>query len=177
MTEPHWTGSSAPYLHSGRGDVWGKEAAAQGRTGTQRILKAEESAAPQEIAYHLRLPDGARVVTRQRLIVLDGRPIELANSYWPVSLAAGTALAGTDRIRGGAVSLLASLGYEPASVEEYVTTRPPTRDEAESLQLADNREWILCLTRVIATARLPYEVSVMVTPGRIAHLNYSMKVG
>ncbi len=176
MTETHWTGSSAPYLESGQGDVWGKEAAAQGRTGTQQILKAGESAAPQEIASCLGLPTGAPVVTRRRLIALDGHPIELANSYWPASFAAGTALASESRIRGGAVSLLASLGYKPESVEEYVTTRPPTREEAEALQLADNREWILCLTRIIAADGHPYEVSVMVSPGRIARLNYSMKV-
>lgn len=176
MTEPHWTGSSAPYLQSGQGDVWGKEAAAQGRTGTQRILQASESPAPQDIAAHLDLPPGTPVVMRQRLIELDGRPIELANSYWPASFAAGSPLARTGRIRGGAVSLLASMGYEPESTQEYVTTRPPTREEAEALQLADNREWILCLTRVISSGGRPYEVSVMVSPGRIGRLHYSMKV-
>lgn len=176
MTEPHWTGSSAPYLQSGQGDAWGKEAAAQGRSGTQQILRAEEMAAPQEVAHHLDITPGTPVIARQRLIELDGRPIELANSYWPASFAAGSALAQTGRIRGGAVSLLASMGYEAESTQEYVTTRPPTREEAEALRLADNREWILCLTRVIASSGHPYEVSVMVSPGRIGRLHYSMKV-
>ncbi|PAZ15645.1 hypothetical protein CLM62_12680 [Streptomyces sp. SA15] len=175
MTETHWTGSSAPYLESGQGDVWGKEAAAQGRTGTQRILRAEQASAPQEVAAHLGLTPGTPVILRQRLISLDSRPIELANSYWPASFAAQTALAQKGRIRGGAVSLLASLGYKPESVQEYVTTRPPTREEAEALQLADNHEWILCLTRVISSGGHPYEVSVMVSPGRIGRLHYSMK--
>ena len=175
MTEPHWTGSSAPYLQSGRGDVWGKEAAAQGRTGTQQILGAGEMAAPQEVATHLAIPPGAPVIARQRLIELDGQPVELANSYWPASFAAGSALAQTGRIRGGAVSLLASMGYEAESTQEYVTTRPPTREEAETLRLADNRDWVLCLTRIIASGGHPYEVSVMVNPGRTGRLHYSMK--
>lgn len=175
MTEPQWTGSSAPYLQSDQGDAWGKEAAAQGRTGTQRILRAEESPASQEVASHLDIAPGAPVVIRQRLIELDGHPIELANSYWPASFAADSALARTGRIRGGAVSLLASMGYEPESTQEYVTTRPPTREEAMALQLADNREWVLCLTRIIASGGIPYEVSVMISPGRIGRLHYSMK--
>jgi DNA-binding GntR family transcriptional regulator len=176
VTDAQWTGSSAPYLQSGQGDVWGKEAAAQGRNGTQRILRAEEVPASREVADYLDLAAGTPIVTRHRLIELDGRPIELAISHWPASLAAGSPLAQTGRIRGGAVSLLASMGYEPESTQEYVTTRPPTRGEAEALQLADNCEWILCLTRIIASGGRPYEMSVMVSPGRIGRLHYSMKV-
>lgn len=177
MADDRWTGSSTPYIESGHGDAWGKEAAGQGRKGTQRILKAEEVPAPHDIATGLGLPPGTPVVLRQRLILLDDRPIELANSYWPTDVAAGTPLAGTGKIRGGAVSLLAELGYQPGTVTEDVRTRPPTKEEAEALRLADNAEWVLSLTRTIATPDgRPYEVSVMVSPGRIGRLHYSMKV-
>jgi DNA-binding GntR family transcriptional regulator len=111
------------------------------------------------------------------LILLDGQPIEVARSYWPVNVAADTPLAGTGRVRGGAVTLLAELGYKPGAVTEDVQTRPPTKEEAEALQLTDNSEWVLALTRTIATPDgRPYEVSVMVSPGRIGRLHYSMKV-
>ncbi|MFB7707934.1 UTRA domain-containing protein [Streptomyces sp. NPDC056105] len=177
MTETRWTGSSTPYIESGKGDAWGKEAAERGRSGTQRILSAGEEPAPLAVASALGLLAGTAVVVRQRLILLDGQPIELAYSYWPTEVAAGSALAGTGRIRGGAVSLLADLGYHPDTVDEDVQTRPPTRAEAEALQLADNSEWVLTLTRTIATPdSRPYEVSVMVSPGRIGRLHYSMKV-
>ena len=177
MTEAHWTGSSTPYIESGQGDAWGTEAAGQGRKGTQRILKAEEGPAPLAIASALDIPTGSPVILRQRLILLDNSPIELANSYWPALVASGTALATTGRIRGGAVSLLAELGYSPGSVTEDVHTRPPTKEEAEALQLTDNSEWVLTLTRTITTPDgHPYEVSVMVSPGRIGRLHYSMKV-
>ena len=177
MAGEYWTGSSTPYIESGQGDAWGNEAAAQGRSGTQRILKAEEIPAPQEIANRLNLPPGTPVIKRQRLILLDERPIELAHSYWPADIAAGTPLASTGKVRGGAVSLLADLGYEPGAVAEDVQTRPPTREEAEALQLTDNADWALTLTRTITTPDgRPYEVSVMVSPGRIGRLHYSMKV-
>jgi len=177
VTDEHWSGSSTPYIESGHGDAWGKEAAAQGRSGTQRILKAETVPAPQEVADRLDLSVGAPVIKRQRLILLDGRPIELAHSYWPTQIADGTPLAGTGKIRGGAVSLLADLGYQPGAVTEDVQTRPPTREEAEALQLTDNADWALTLTRTITTPDgRPYEVSVMVSPGRVGRLHYSMKV-
>ena len=177
MTDDRWTGSSTPYIESGQGDTWGKEAAAQGQTGTQRILAATELAAPQGVAEALGLQAGGSVVERQRVILLDGHPVELAKSYWPADLASGTPLAATGKIRGGAVSLLAELGYQPGAVTERVETRPPTKGEAEVLQLHDNREWVLVLTRTIATPDgRPYEVSVMVNPGRIGRLHYSMKV-
>jgi DNA-binding GntR family transcriptional regulator len=177
VTENRWAGSSTPYIESGQGDAWGKEAAQQGRSGTQRILSAGQEPAPLAVAEALEQQPGTPVVARQRLILLDGQPIEVARSYWPVNVAADTPLAGTGRVRGGAVTLLAELGYKPGAVTEDVQTRPPTKEEAEALQLTDNSEWVLALTRTIATPDgRPYEVSVMVSPGRIGRLHYSMKV-
>lgn len=177
MTDARWTGASTPYIESNQGDVWGKEAAEQGRTGTQRILDAGKQPAPRGIAEALGLQSGAPVVSRARLILLDGQPAEVAHSYWPASIADGTPLAHAEKIRGGAVSLLADLGYRPGLVSEVVQTRPPTKEEAKVLQLTDNSEWILVLTRTISSPDgHPYEVSVMVSPGRIGRLHYSMKV-
>lgn len=177
MTEDRWIGSSAPYIASGKGDAWGKEAAARGRSGTQRILGAGAQPASRTAAEGLQVEPGAPVVARQRLILLDGRPIEFATSHWPADIATGTPLAETGKIRGGAVSLLGELGYSAATVDEDVQTRPPTREEAEALQLTDNSEWVLVLTRTLsARDGRPYEVSVMVSPGRTGRLHYSMKV-
>ncbi|MFI5649949.1 UTRA domain-containing protein [Streptomyces anulatus] len=177
MANDQWTGSSTPYIESGQGDAWGKEAAQQGRAGTQRILSATEEPAPRPVAEALNLKPGTPVVTRQRLILLDEKPIELAHSHWPTAVAEGTPLTSTGKIRGGAVTLLAGLGYKPGTVTESIQSRPPTREETEALQLTDSSEWVLTLTRTITTpGGHPYEVSVMVSPGRIGRLHYSMKV-
>lgn len=177
MTENRWAGSSTPYIERGQGDAWGKEAAQQGRSGTQRILSAGLEPAPLTIAGALEQQPGTPVVARQRLILLDEQPIEVTRSYWPVDVAANTPLTRTGKIRGGAVTLLTELGYEPGTVTEDIQTRPPTKEEAEALQLTDNSEWVLALTRTITTPDgRPYEVSVMVSPGRIGRLHYSMEV-
>ncbi|WP_328632028.1 UTRA domain-containing protein [Streptomyces sp. NBC_00356] len=177
MTQDRWIGSSTPYIESGKGDAWGKEAAARGRSGTQRILSAGMQPAPRSVAEGLQVEPGTPVMARQRLILLDEQPIEFATSHWPTDVAAETQLATTRKIRGGAATLLAERGYSAGTVDEDVQTRPPTREEAEALQLVDNAEWVLVLTRTISTPDgQPYEVSVMVSPGRVGRLHYSMEV-
>lgn len=176
MTEGQWRGSSTPYLGADQGDAWAKEAATQGKSGMQRLLGAGPRIPDSDVARRLQVQAGAEVIERERLILLDGTPVEIAKSYWDVDLAGETPLAHPSKIRGGAVSLLASLGHTPGSVEEEIATRPPTDSEAQTLGLAAG-EWVLTLTRTIRAATgEPYEVSVMVSPGRIGRLHYSMKV-
>jgi DNA-binding GntR family transcriptional regulator len=176
VTDAQWTGASAPYIRPKQGDAWGKEAAAQGRTGTQQILFAGETEAPDEVASALDVQPGQSVILRRRLILLDGTPIEIADSYWPTSVAAGTALASPGKVKGGAPTLLAELGYEPASVSERVRTRPATTEERKALAMTDSNEWVLTLHRTVANASgQTYEVFVSAAPGRIGQLNYSMK--
>jgi DNA-binding GntR family transcriptional regulator len=177
VAQDRWIGSSTPYIESGKGDAWGKEAAERGRKGTQRILEAGLESAPLTVAESLAIAPGSPVVSRKRVILLDDHPIEFAQSYWPAEIAEGTGLGQTGKIRGGAVTLLAELGYTPGAVDEDIQTRPPTQEEAKALELSDNSEWVLTLTRTITTPDgRPYEVSVMVSPGRIGRLHYSMKV-
>lgn len=176
MSDAQWTGASAPYIRPNQGDAWGKEAASQGRAGTQRILFAGEVAAPAEVAAALGLTDGQPVILRQRLVLLDDTPVEIASSYWPLDVAAGTALAAAGKVQGGAPTLLADLGYEPHGVTENVRTRPATPEELATLAMPDASEWVLTLRRTIADdSDRPYEVFVSVAPGRIGQLNYSMK--
>jgi DNA-binding GntR family transcriptional regulator len=177
VSDAQWTGASAPYIRPNQGDAWGKEAASRGQAGTQRILFAGEADAPPDVAAALDLTGGQSVILRQRLILLGDTPVEIASSYWPLSVAAGTALAAAGKVRGGAPTLLADLGYEPQGVTENVRTRPATPEELVALAMSDASEWVLTLRRTITDdSDRPYEVFVSVAPGRIGQLNYSMKV-
>lgn len=177
MTDAQWTGASAPYIHPNQGDAWAAEAATQGRTGTQQILFAGQTDSPTEVATALGVQSGEAVILRRRIILLDGIPVELADSYWPLAVAGGTALAAPGKVKGGAPTLLAQLGYEPAEVAEVVRTRPATPDELKLLALTDPGEWVLTLRRTIKDrGGRPYEVFVSAAPGRVGQLNYSMKV-
>lgn len=170
-----WVGSSTPYL-TPSGDTWGNEAASQGRRGGQQVLFVGEVTPPEAVADLLSLATGAKVILRRRLILLDGSPVEVMDSYWPADVAEGTALASPGKIPGGAVTLLAQLGHEAAEVQEEVAARPAT-DEERGLLGTDSSEWVLVLTRAITDrAARVYEVSEMVTPGRARRLHYAMRV-
>ena len=178
MSSSDWVSSSVPYVvprAKGEGDAWQDEAAAKGGVGSQRIVRAGDMPAPSEVAALLSIGDGADVVVRQRVIYLDDRPTELTDTYYPVDVARGTRLEGTAKIRGGAVTLLAELGYTARRVREEVSARMSTEAERQVLALTDV-EPVLCMTRVTldVTGR-PFQVDVSVFPASGQRLRYELE--
>jgi DNA-binding GntR family transcriptional regulator len=180
MSASSWVSTSLPYLtprKKGHGDAWAAEAEAQGRRGTQRILRAGEVRAPAEVANLLGIAEGEPVVVRRRLILLDERPNELTDTYYPLAVARGTALAGTARIRGGAVSLLAELGHVGVLVREDVTATMPDEEERQTLETAPD-EPVLRLTRLtLDRENRPIQVDRMVMPALRQRLRYQIEIG
>ena len=180
MSGSGWVHSSVPYVRpreKGERDAWSEETAARGRRGAQRIVHAREVPASAEVAALLGVDDGAAVVERRRLIYLDGDATEVTDSYYPVGIARGTPLAGTAKIPGGAVTLLASLGHTGHRVREEVSARMPTPAEREWLNLGA-LDPVLCLTRVTLDSQgqaFQVEVSVFRAAGQ--RLRYELGIG
>ncbi|GAB2896746.1 GntR family transcriptional regulator [Streptomyces mayteni] len=175
-----WTATSVPYLaphEDGAGDLWGADAAARGRRGTQRVVYAGEAEAPSEVAELLGTAAGAAVVVRRRIMYLDDQPCELTDTYYPAHIAAGTRLAGTAKIRGGAVTLLAELGHVGVLAREEVTARMPTEEERELLRAGPD-EPVLQLTRVtLDDASRPIQAEIMTMHARHQRLRYELRIG
>lgn len=169
QTTPRWTGSSLAYLDTQARDTWREEAQQQGHQGSQRILDAVETQSP--------FPElGTRVVRRQRLMLLDGSPVELAASYWPRDIAAGTALAERRRVPGGTTAYLDERGFTPAAVDEYVEAAAASTEDAPPLGLTPG-DPVLILTREIrSSAGRLYEVTRMTTPAGTGRLHYSLRI-
>ncbi|MFJ3673682.1 GntR family transcriptional regulator [Streptomyces sp. NPDC090106] len=171
-----WMGEAQPYLtprKAGERDAWSAEAAAHGRRGSQRLLTVEEVDPPAPVRAFLELDPSERAIVRRRLVLLDDEPVELADSYYPAHIAKGTPLAERRKIPGGAVTLLASLGYTSGdSPLEDVAAAAATPDECEALGLPLGAP-VLVLTRfTVSTAGEPMEVSVMTMT---RHLQYRQK--
>ncbi|MER5964510.1 UTRA domain-containing protein [Streptomyces sp. NPDC002057] len=176
MSGDAWISETAPYLaprKPGQSDAWTDEAARRGRHGGQRLLQAGETDAPDAVRAALRLPSTERVIVRRRLILLDDRPVELADSYYPISVAGGTPLAEPRKVPGGAVTLLKELGYTGAEIVEDVSAALATAEECEDLGLPEGSA-VLHLLRLTLTADgTPMEASLMTMPaGR--HLMYRL---
>ncbi|PWS44398.1 UTRA domain-containing protein [Streptomyces sp. ZEA17I] len=178
MGEGEMVSASARYLApSAPGDAWGAEAAAAGRRGTQKVVRAGEVAAPDRVADLLGVERGGQVVERCRIMYLDGEPCELTDTYYPVGIARGTGLAGTAKIRGGAVRLLAELGHVGTLAQEDVVARTPSGSERAALSLKDG-EPVLELTRLtLDAAGRPIQADVMVMPSRGQRLRYEIRIG
>jgi DNA-binding GntR family transcriptional regulator len=105
--------------------------------------------------------------------LLDDEPVELADSYYPAHIARGTPLTELSRIPGGAVTLLANLGYVPAdeAIEDVAATTATTA-QCQALGLPTDTA-VLVLTRfTTSTAGEPMEVDVMTMT---RHLQYRQR--
>jgi GntR family transcriptional regulator len=130
--------SSRPYVTPQQGDAWAADAASRGKTGTQRLLGVQTNDPPPAVRLALGLHAGEQTVVRRRVILLDGQPVELADSYYPASIAAGTPLAEEKKIRGGAVTLLTRLGHGVVEIVEEITARLPDSEEMALLDVYEH---------------------------------------
>ncbi|MFD3519206.1 GntR family transcriptional regulator [Streptomyces sp. NPDC058653] len=180
MSTGAWVSTSMPYLtpqREGHPDAWSAELAAQGRRGGQRIVDAGEVAAAGEVAELLGVAPGEAVVMRKRVMFLEDVPCELTDTYYPVSIARGTPLAGTAKIPGGAVTLLARLGHTGARVREDVSARMPDVEERAALR-TEPGEPVLRLVRVtFDSADRPIQADIMTMPAHRQRLRYEIETG
>lgn len=113
--------------------AWGEEAAAQGMTGTQRMREVREVPAPEEVADRLNVTTGDPVVLRARVMLLDGDPVELVDSYYPIDIARDTPLAKQGRLKGGSPAALVAAGHGAVEYDEKVKGGPARLEEARAL--------------------------------------------
>ncbi|MFD7540110.1 UTRA domain-containing protein [Streptomyces sp. NPDC059819] len=180
MSVGEWVSSSMPYLAPHRqsaADAWGAEAAARGGTGRQRIVRAEEVAAPAEVAAAFAGPEGMMVAVRRRVMYLDELPCELTDSYYPLEIARGTALAGTAKIRGGAVRLLAELGHIGVRVREDVIAALPDDEAHEVLRLTAGEPVLRIVRTTLDADDRPFQVDMMTMPAHLQRLRYEIRIG
>lgn len=174
--EKNWSSTSLPYVlprSDGQPDAWTHETARE--QATQELVEVAEVVPPPEVSAALELADGERAVVRRRIMRRDGRPVELTDSYYPLSIASGTALAEHRKIRGGAPTLLAALGYHPGHVVEDIEVRATTPAEQAALELDQDEPVLILLRSTRSQADAPMEASLM-TMRRGARLRYEIEV-
>ncbi|WP_308119129.1 GntR family transcriptional regulator [Streptomyces sp. JJ38] len=166
--------SGAP-VGPGESYRWLTVAERQGKRGRITLLDVVEVRPPVEVAEALELGSTGTAVLRRQLLQHDGEPVELAECYYPMELAAGTALVEARRIRGGTPTLLAELGYPPHQTVDRVSARVPTQAQFEALRLPGSLP-ILRTFRVVYSEsggrRRPIEATVMAKAGHLYELQY-----
>jgi GntR family transcriptional regulator len=138
----------------------------------QSEVEISKAQAPVGIAGPLAVRPGTKVLTRRRKMYANDVPVQLATSYLPPDIAAGTALAEADTGPGGTYSRLADLGHAPATLSESIRVRPPDDDEAQFLRMeAEQRVFALRRTARSAAGRV-VEITDIVLPAHQWELIY-----
>lgn len=159
----------------GEPDYWTAQTKAHGFAGTQEIVHVGPVAPSDVVRAELGTEDET-VVIRDRILYLDGVPMQLVQSYYPHDIADGTPLAEPRKIRGGAPKILAALPDPPIEVLETDLTRMPTEGERIALDLSEAVPVLdLLLTAVTGTGRA-VEVITMVVRGDRHRLRHRYKI-
>ncbi|MDA0567231.1 GntR family transcriptional regulator [Streptomonospora sp. S1-112] len=135
-------------------------------------IEVGEVPAPGYVAKALGLAEDTLVVRRHRRYRLGGRPMQLATSYLPAKLAAGTAIAEADTGPGGIYARLAELGRAPAHFTEEIRVRMPTPDEARELRLSPGTPVMDVLRTALTAEHEAVEFNEMTLDGSAYVLQY-----
>jgi GntR family transcriptional regulator len=127
------------------------EAGGQGLRVKQLYREIGETPAPPEVAEAFGISPGTLVVVRRRTTIVDGRPHQLADSYYPLDLAKGTLLMEESSGPGGGFARLDEAGEPLAEISEEWSARMPTSPESVALQLPGGTP-VMDLTRIVYDA-------------------------
>jgi GntR family transcriptional regulator len=110
-------------------------------------------------------------------MLLNGvEAVELTDSWYPLGLARGSALASERPLRGGSPAELSRMGYESDHCTEEVTARMPTSEEVRTLSLGAGVPVLRILRTVFTGDDQRIEVMSMVMAGDRYKLFYELPV-
>lgn len=137
-----------------------------------RSIVITREAPPASVSGALGLPEGEEVLVRRRTYAIEDRPVQLATSYYPAALVAGSPIGEEDTGPGGAYGRLADLGHKPIRFREEVRCRMPRAEEADALQLAQGTPVIMIVRTAYTAEDLAVEVNEMVLDSASYVLEY-----
>ena len=140
------------------------EAEAQGRSWRQEVLELAEVSPPPAVADRLNLDEDARAFVRRRRVWIEDVPMQLADSYFPIEIAAGTRIVEEDTGPGGVYARLEERGHRLTRFHEELSFRMPTPSEVRALAL-DSGVPVVDLLRVAYAGEQPVELFMSVMAG------------
>ncbi|MDR3036669.1 MAG: GntR family transcriptional regulator [Kitasatospora sp.] len=158
------------------GSPFGLVAQANGqsvRTGWEH--HAEQVQAPAPVARRLGLEPGDDLVMRTSyLLTADGTPVQLATSYEPMVITAGTPvlLPEQGQFAGrGVIARMGAIGIAVDQVTEEIAIRPSQAAEAAALAITPGAP-LICVERAHLAGNRAVEVSDIVIPANQYKLRY-----
>jgi GntR family transcriptional regulator len=153
------------------------EASQQGREATQLLRFLGTAPAPEAVAERLGTEAGTPVHVRRRTTDIDGRPNQLADSYYPLELAeAVPAIKDEDTGPGGGFARIEEAGYRLSRIREEIALRMPTGPESFSLELPEGTPVAELARTTYDEQNHPIEVMLAVIAGDMVTFDYEFPV-
>jgi len=144
-----------------------------GHTPRSDLVQLGPVTPPPEVAELLKFEVDEVAAIRRRHMFADDVPVQIATSYIPWTIAAGTAITQEDTGPGGTYSRLADLGHRVANFTERISVRMPTPDEATVLRLADDQPLYEVHHVAWTEDDRPVEVTIHLMPVHQWRLDYA----
>lgn len=154
-----------PSSATGQRATWRGEGEDQGFQASQDIVEVATVAPPPEVRERLGLGDDQLTVVRRRILRADGLPVQLADSYYPATIAAGTELAEAKKLRGYTYAALKRLGIELDRFVDEFRIRMPSPAESRALELSAGVPVMRLVRTTYAVDGRPVEVADQVLAG------------
>lgn len=152
------------------------EVTEMGHTPKSELVQLGPVTPPSDVADALAFEVDEVAAIRRRHMYADDVPVQIATSYIPWTIAAGTQITQEDTGQGGTYSRLADLGHPVVRFTERITVRMPEADEAVVLRLSEDQP-VYVVHHVAWTADdRPVEVTVHVLPVHQWVLDYEWQV-
>ncbi len=137
---------------------------AEGREPAQTI-EVSLIEAPAEIAKRLEVPEGTLVVARRRVRSINGEPVNINDSHFPLDVVRDSEIMNPADIPRGTNQVLADLGYpQDRAIDEFIA-RMPTPDEIYRLKLESGTPVIIHWVTGYTAEGKPVRCTWNVLPG------------
>lgn len=111
------------------------ESTGQPGKSTRRLLSSGLAPAPANVARRMGVDPGDDLLTRRRLMLVDGIPVRLATSYFLPVTPEAPELSGGEFIEGGLQAMFERHGRKFGRADETLVARMPTPDEVQLLDI------------------------------------------
>lgn len=153
------------------------EAAQQGHVADQLIRFLGEVPAPENVAERLNVPTDTPVFVRRRTTLINDRPNQLADSYYPLSIVKLVPkIQDEDTGPGGGFARIEEAGISLARIREELSVRMPTTPEVVTLKLPEGTPVVELLRTTYDDAGSPVEVMLATIAGDMITFDYDFPI-
>lgn len=156
-----------------RRDTFTQQIEAQGKVAKQ-VSTVETIMAVEEIAKYLEIPIKTPVVVRRRVMLADGQPLQLGDSYYPLKIVQNSKIMNPSDIVEGTDQVLEDLGHIPTNYDDEITWRMPTSEEIDKLDLGLGIPIARLMRTTTDQNNTPVEVYSAILPGNRHVLHYEV---